>query len=222
MSHIQNPLTKFIAAAASACVIVGAASRTAQAVTTTLSAGADMDFVAGSPAPTDASVYGLVANVFLSDQAVIDFPVTGIPSYAKIISVQMGFDETSYANALGVVNVFGDVREGVFTAADLTNLGSSFGSYDSITLGLGENSIDLGAKAVLDIQGALASGQDLGVRLASGSSDTNTSIGSIEESPSFTAPTLVVTYSVPEPASVGIFCLSGFLGLNARRRRVLR
>jgi hypothetical protein len=157
----------------------------------------------------------LVVNVFNNTQALIDFdPHNGLPTNAQITGVTLNFNEASFANSNGLVSILGYGRTGLISGADATAPAALVGSYDSITIGVGADSVALNSTGVSTLQNVLNNGDLLGIRLDSNSNDTNTSIRSVEGG---FAPTLTVTYNlVPEPATIGLVAMP-LLALRRRR-----
>jgi hypothetical protein len=191
----------------------------AKATTMVLSANSDGNLTGTTLNSDPPGSDGLVVNVFSSTQAVIDFKLSSIPTGASITSVSFSFDETAEANSNGLVSINGYGRTGSIGSADAGASATLYGTYSSVTLGLGNHSVALNSAADTGVQSLLGTSQDLGIRLTEDASDTNTSLGSIEESPGFTAPTLSVSYSVPEPVSLGVVGILGFGLLTGRTRR---
>jgi hypothetical protein len=194
------------------------------AVTTTLNALADGNINGGAVNSLySPGIYGLVVNAFNGGtKPVIDFNLSSIPTHATITSVQFNFDETSHANANSTVSILDYGRGGAITAADATAAATQIGSYNATTVGLGLQSINLNSAADSSIQSLLGGSLDLGVRLEAGSNETNTSMGAIEQSSAYVPPALQVTYSVPEPASVGIVGVFGLYLLHRRPSALTR
>src|ERR1019366_6408522 len=109
--------------------------------TTTINAGSDANLTGSTVNGLAPASYGLVVNAFSGTQAVVDFNLSSIPSYANINLVELNFDESAEANAPGLVAINGYGRTGAFTAADATAAVTQMGSYSSVTLGLGPHSV---------------------------------------------------------------------------------
>jgi hypothetical protein len=133
-----------------------------------------------------------------------------------ITSVQLNFYEVAYANSDGLVSVLGYARNGNIASADGAAPATLVGSFDSIGLGQGMQSVLLNAGADSLVQSLLGNTDDLGIPLTAGSANTNSVFAAVEQSAAYPPPTVQVTYSVPEPATAGLL---GFLFLSARPTR---
>ncbi len=193
----------------------GAWGTEANAATTTLNGVRDANITGGTVNALSPFSYGLVINVFDNTRAVIEFDTSPLPATAIIDALTFNFREVAVANFTSTVNVLGYPRTGAITPADATAFATQIGSYSAVSLGLGNHSIGLTTSI---LQSVVGTPQHMGLRLQSGSSDTNTSIGSLEQATFTTPPTLGVTYHlVPEPVSFAALAL-GSLALFVRRR----
>jgi len=179
----------------------------------TLSGARDANITGATVDSFPPGTYGLVINVFSGTQAIVDFSLSSIPPNATVSSLLFSFDESSYANANGLVSVYGYGRSGAIVPADATASATQLGSYASVAMGLGPHSIPLNSAADAEVQSLLGGSKDLGLRFTSSSSDTNTSFGSVELT-DFTPPSVLVTYSVPEPSSAALLVMAGFVLLR--------
>jgi hypothetical protein len=160
---------------------------------------------------------GASTNPF-EDRAVILFSLASIPANAQITGLSFNFDETGFANAVGTVAIDGYSSNGTISLADATAASSQLGTYDALSLGLGDHSVTLSTSY---LQSLLAGGASyLGIRLEGTQYSVNTQLGSIEQATFFTPPTLTVTLqSVPEPASIILLISGATLGAGLHLRR---
>jgi hypothetical protein len=173
----------------------------------------------------DLATHGLYVTQFdngpapnFEDRAAILFSLASLPTNATITSLTLTFRETAFANAVGIVAVNGYASGGTIGLADATASANSLGSYDAIALSTGTHTVTLGTSF---LQSLLGHSGFLGLRLQGTQYSVNTSLGSIEQSTSFTPPSLTVTFTpavAPEPSSVALLGLGLPAALAWRRR----
>jgi hypothetical protein len=157
-----------------------------------------------APNQYPTSSFGMLVNAFNSTKSILDYSLATLSPSATVASASISIDETSYANANGLVSIYAYSRSGPITGADATAAGTLIGSYNSVTLGVGIHSIALNAAGLSTVQSLLGSNQDLGLRFVAGSGDTNTQFGSLEASSAFQAPILSLTFAPKISGDVNI------------------
>ena len=166
-----------------------------------------------------ASGYGLVINIFSNTRALIEFDTSSLPQSALLDAVTLQIGEFADANPPCIVNIEGFGDNGIITASDATAAATLIGSYSATALGGGRHSIDLNTSV---LQSLVGTNQYLALRLESGSSATNTSIGALEVGGAYGPPSLSATYHVPEPSAIALIAAGSLLSLVRIRRTTSR
>jgi len=159
-------------------------------------------------------------------RAVIEFLQFTLPANVVVTSVLFNFDALAVTNQQSrIVGVYGYAGTGSISTADATAAATQLTTYDNFALGLGQQSIDLGAAGISLINSLSGSPLPLAIRLQGIAFGVNTEIYSIEQTafPTITPPSVTINFaSVPEPSSVALLGVAGlvlatyFVGRSAR------
>jgi hypothetical protein len=148
-------------------------------------------------------------------RAVIEFLQFTLPANTVVTSVLFNFDAESVTNQQSrIVGVYGYTGSGSITTADATAPATQLTTYDNFALGLGQQSIDLGAAGISLIESLSGSPNPLAIRLQGVAYGVNTQIYSIEQTafPDITPPSVTINFSsVPEPPSVALLGVGGLV-----------
>jgi hypothetical protein len=178
---------------------------------------------ADSPALTGLAMQNFVnflpPSVNFEKRAIVEFDNSVLPSNAIIQSVDYTFQVTSFTDNASHAGVFAYAGTGAISLADGSASAAQVGSYNAISLSVLQISLD---KSVF--QSLLGSTGFFALRLQALEQANSTQIGSIEQSVSFTPPTLTITYTtsaVPEPSGLVLGCIStaSLAGLTMCRGR---